>query len=153
MLNVRVDGVPVPQPRPRAAVARDRQGQTVVDPRTGRAKITVWSNSIDVRDWKLLVRSAVSKVWGMPPHEGPIGIYCTFLMPRPKALIWKTKPMPRVLHTKKPDCDNLLKAVWDALLELVWLDDSQVVDCRGTKFICSGDEPPGVEIKIKFFET
>lgn len=52
---------------------------------------------------------------------------------REAALQWDTYP------TVKPDADNIGKAVCDALNGLVWVDDSQVVDCRVKKVY--GREP------------
>lgn len=152
MLSVRVDGIPVPQPRPRATVARDRSGRAVIDPKTGRERITVFSNSANVSDWKKLVHLTVSRAWGKPIcQSGPIGVYLEFFLPRPKRKVWKTKPMPRELHTSKPDGDNLAKAVIDALNGLIWNDDNQIADMRSTKYVCAGDEKPGVRITIKFY--
>jgi Holliday junction resolvase RusA-like endonuclease len=56
--------------------------------------------------------------------------------------------MPRTYHAKKPDRDNLDKAVMDALKGLAWIDDSQVCDGRIIKLIAAGDEQPHVEIRI-----
>lgn len=36
-------------------------------------------------------------------------------------------------HTQKPDADNLMKAVLDALNRLAWSDDSQVAEIRIVK--------------------
>jgi hypothetical protein len=49
------------------------------------------------------------------PADGPLTVRITFIMPRPKNKVWKQKPMPRYCHIKKPDLDNLVKAVLDAL--------------------------------------
>ena len=44
------------------------------------------------------------------------------------------KPDAPKAHTKKPDCDNLAKAVLDVLTELkFWDDDSQVTHLTTTK--------------------
>jgi Holliday junction resolvase RusA-like endonuclease len=39
----------------------------------------------------------------------------------------------RVWHTSTPDADNLLKLISDAMNEIVFNDDGQVVDCRCAK--------------------
>jgi Holliday junction resolvase RusA-like endonuclease len=51
-----------------------------------------------------------------------------------------------VRPTGKPDADNIVKAVGDALNEIVWRDDSQVVDCRIRKFYGAA---PMLRITIK----
>lgn len=48
--------------------------------------------------------------------------------------------------TTKPDVDNYVKGVKDALNHLIYKDDSQVVDLTVSKFY---SEEPRVEIKIK----
>lgn len=46
---------------------------------------------------------------------------------------------------KKPDLDNVVKAVKDALNGVVWLDDSQVVDLHATKRY---GEAPGLTVTV-----
>lgn len=57
--------------------------------------------------------------------------------------------MPSYRHTKKPDADNVLKAVLDALNGLAWVDDAQVFSATVRKFVCSGDCMPRCEIVIR----
>ena len=68
---------------------------------------------------------------------------------RPKSKTWKTRPMPSYRHTKKPDADNVLKAVLDALNGLAWVDDAQVFSATVRKFVCSGECVPRCEIVIR----
>ena len=75
-----------------------------------------------------------------------------FVFPRPGVMVWKKKPMPRVRHTKKPDRDNLEKALMDALKGIVWIDDAQVCDGSIRKWIAAGDEQPGVHVVIRQLE-
>jgi Holliday junction resolvase RusA-like endonuclease len=61
-----------------------------------------------------------------------------FFFTRPKShFTSKGAPNPRapVSHTKRPDIDNLVKAVMDAVTdtELFWFDDSQVVELLVSK--------------------
>ena len=84
-----------------------------------------------------------------PPLDAPLRVDCTFVFPRTKQQIWKSKPMPRLPHTKKPDRDNCDKAVLDALSGLLWIDDCQV--CQGSleKVIAAGDEQPHVRVRVQ----
>jgi Holliday junction resolvase RusA-like endonuclease len=64
--------------------------------------------------------------------DGALKVYLYFFMQRPKAHYKSDgatlKPSAPIDYTKKPDCDNLAKAVLDACTALgVWKDDSQVV--------------------------
>tara|TARA_R110000868_G_scaffold101057_1_gene278212 strand:- start:11235 stop:11516 length:282 start_codon:yes stop_codon:yes gene_type:complete len=81
----------------------------------------------------------------MAPLGGPLKLSLVFVMPRTQNQIWKTKPMPRIWHDKKPDFDNLEKSVCDALKGLVWFDDSQICSVSTIKVIAAGDEQPHVE--------
>lgn len=48
--------------------------------------------------------------------------------------------------TTKPDVDNYVKGVKDALNKVIWNDDSQVVDLKVSKWY---SEKPRVEVIIK----
>ncbi len=40
----------------------------------------------------------------------------------------------RLRPIKKPDCDNVIKSIFDSLNKIAYYDDSQVVDCQIRKF-------------------
>lgn len=82
------------------------------------------------------------------PLEGPVSMTLTFIFPRPQAMIWKKKKMPKEWHTKKPDIDNLEKTVLDALNGLAYKDDSQVCCVLKSKVIASGSDVPGISVTI-----
>ncbi len=48
--------------------------------------------------------------------------------------------------TKKPDLDNVIKAICDSLNTVAYRDDTQVVDCYARKFY---SEKPRVEIMLR----
>lgn len=134
VIVIHVPSVPVAQPRVRATV---------------RGKhAAVYSPSGPIDSFKACVRLAASAAYGGAPMSGPLRVDVEFVFPRTKQQIWKRRPMPRLPHSKKPDRDNLDKAVLDALSGLLWVDDAQVFDGRVTKWIASGDEQPGVTITI-----
>ena len=87
-----------------------------------------------------------------PPLTGPLRCDLTFVMPRPKSMIWKTREMPRAFHASKPDRDNLDKAVMDALKGIAWIDDAQVCQGEIQKWIAGGDEQPHALIRIAELE-
>jgi Holliday junction resolvase RusA-like endonuclease len=84
----------------------------------------------------------------LPFHEA-VEIVVNAWFPRPKSKTWKTRPMPSYRHIKKPDADNVLKAVLDALNGLAWVDDAQVFSATVRKFVCSGECVPRCEIVIR----
>ena len=102
-----------------------------------------------VNAFKASCRTAASAVYDGPPLRVALRLTLTFLLPRPIAMFWKKKDMPRVPHTKKPDIDNLSKSVKDALSNLVWHDDSLISHLNATKFIASGYEQPHVRVKVE----
>jgi len=101
-----------------------------------------------VNVFKAAVQLCFHRAYAGPPLTGPLRLECVFIFPRPKSKVWKTKPMPRVPHTGKPDRDNLLKSLQDALNGLAYRDDSQIFDGVTSKWIAAGDEPPHVEVFI-----
>ena len=134
MIRFSVPSVPVAQPRARASI------------RGNHASVYHAKGPVDA--FKASVRLAASEEYSGAPLEGPLLVDCLFIFPRTKAQMWVRKPMPRLWHTKKPDRDNLDKAVLDALSGLLWRDDAQVCDGRVRKIIASGDEQPGVRITV-----
>lgn len=80
--------------------------------------------------------------------EGPIKINVEFRMPIPKSTPkYKVKLMSEgyIKHTKKPDTDNLLKAVTDALNGLAFKDDSQITRIVAAKHY---SQFPGTRLTI-----
>jgi Holliday junction resolvase RusA-like endonuclease len=68
-----------------------------------------------------------------------------FWMPRPK----KNNNKNNAQHIIKPDIDNLVKVVLDALtLAKYWVDDSQVICLNASKIYAPQGSPPGVKVKI-----
>lgn len=60
----------------------------------------------------------------------PLHVNLVFGMPIPASTSKKQreKMLVRIIkHTKKPDLDNMVKAVLDALNGVAWADDSQIV--------------------------
>lgn len=84
-----------------------------------------------------------------PCFDGPISVKLIFNMPIPKSFTKKVKRQIEegdFQHTKKPDIDNLAKAVLDALNGIAFNDDSQIVKLKMEKrYHCC----PGVWVQIK----
>lgn len=55
-----------------------------------------------------------------------------------------------VRPTKKPDMDNVIKIIADALNTVAYRDDTQIVDCQCRKFY---SEEPRVEVIIRTVEA
>ncbi len=61
-----------------------------------------------------------------------VSIYVEFVFARPKSLPKRVED-----HVKKPDLDNLIKALKDAAKGILWHDDSQVVQLSARKIYSS----------------
>ena len=67
-----------------------------------------------------------------------------FYLPRP-ASASKTKKLPA---SKRPDLDKLARAVLDALTDVIFEDDSQVVSLGAFKYITNPGQQPGVKVTV-----
>ena len=109
-----VPGTPKGQPRPKAY--RRGKHAAVYDPGTAA-------------EWKFLIARAFEEA-GIELPDGPLKLWLRFLMPRPKShyrtgkRAGELKDSAPFWCTKKPDADNLAKAVMDAM---PLGDDSRVV--------------------------
>lgn len=114
LLAFDVQTKPVPQARPRFYVRRHGQKNIVgaYDP----AKCKTFK---EVIAWH--AKAAVSRQGIKRPAEGPISIRLVFQM---------GKNGKELYHTKRPDIDNLAKAVKDALKGIAYADDSQIVEAH-----------------------
>ncbi len=131
-----VDAEPIPQPRQRHAY------------RNGIVMNYV-PKSHPIHVFKQVVRIRAKEAYNGQPLEGPIKLYILFLLTRPGRLVWKSKPMPRVWAPGRPDTDNFIKGVQDALNGAIWQDDSQIVHLEAMKMYAAADEAPGVEIMVQ----
>ena len=108
------------------------------------------ANNKKVRAWMDEVRWAAHPiVQGMtPPDKGtPVGIMVDVYLPWQKATPKKLAATTGA-HTQKPDADNLLKPIMDALSEAgVWTDDNQVDRIFLQKWRCPRGEER-VEITV-----
>lgn len=117
-----IPGQPVAKGRPKFA----RQGSFV---RTYTPeKTATYENLV-----KLFATQAMS---GRPPIEGPVELWLDINLQIPAS--WSKKRQREaaaglVAATKKPDADNVLKAVKDGMNGIVWLDDAQAVEYRISK--------------------
>jgi Holliday junction resolvase RusA-like endonuclease len=118
-----VAGIPKAQPRVKAFVRGGHAGVYTPD---------------SAESWKQAVRqqAVANAPESLVAH--PIRVELDFFLPRPKAHLDKhgvPKAKSPVWHCKKPDLDNLIKAVTDAITDTqrVWLDDSQIYEITATK--------------------
>lgn len=129
-------GEPKGQPRPRAFA------------RKMGARFVARVYNPDVADeWKERVKSAIFHqsplTFANQPSGGAFSVHMHFQFARPKSHLTSKgilKTGALFEHLKKPDADNLAKAVLDAISDTnrVWFDDAQVVQLAISKSWTSG---------------
>jgi Holliday junction resolvase RusA-like endonuclease len=88
------------------------------------AKSGPWMNAVAHR--------AAQAMDGGPLFDGPVEVFMTFAFPRPKSHYrtgkrsGELRPDAPVMHSKKPDCDKLVRAIGDGMTGVVYRDDSQI---------------------------
>ena len=123
MVSFVIKGIPKVKQRPRFAT---RNGKVVTyTPKT----TATFENLVKLKAEKEFSR----------PLTGAICVAIRFYLPRPKRIIWKTKPMPETYSDKRPDIDNLAKSVIDGLTGIAFKDDGQIADLHVTKKYHAGD--------------
>jgi len=138
-ITIHLPGTPTPKGRGRAT-------------RTGRVYTPAKTRAAE----ESIAGRAMAQVLALPeeqraalPFAGPLVVHATFEMPVPAS--WSMKRRLAALGgsappTSKPDIDNLFKLVSDAFNEVVWLDDSQIVQVTMTKRYSS---TPGITVVVE----
>lgn len=129
-LTILIPGKAVAQGRPRFA----RRGQHVT---TYDAP-----QSVDYKSWvrNCAIQAMTKQAGEIIPRDIPLHIVLTVSIARPKSA-----PKRRTLPVVKPDLDNFLKTVQDALEGIVYQADQQIVSVRAIK---KYDHTDSVEVRI-----
>ena len=134
VVNFSIDGPPHGKGRPRFR----RFGnfvQTYTDAKT--------------KSYETLVKEEATKAMGSSePLEGPVKLDLIIRLPVPKS--YPKKRLEACLNgsewpTKKPDWDNVAKSIADAMNDIVFLDDTQIVIARVVKTYSA---EPGVDVQV-----
>lgn len=138
MLKIRIDAVPVAQPRQRHRVINSG----------GKAfAVNYLPKNDPVNTFKAACQMTVAAL-KVPVLNEPIRVDFTFVMPRPKKFDAKRFGNGRIPFARTPDRDNLEKSVCDALNGLLWADDAIIYDGRTVKLYAARDELPHLEIVV-----
>lgn len=148
--EVRIPGEPFAQPRARGAPLM-KDGKPVL--KNGRP-IIVFYDDRGAKQWKSVAQDFMMALrFPSGPlegcFEGPVRIEVVAAFTCPKSDYRKQNPRGRRFHTKKPDADNVLKAVKDAAKGVLWLDDSQVAQETCTKIVAAQGETPFVLLRVR----
>ena len=119
-ITITIPGKPIAKKRPKFA---------------RRGKFTTTYNPQESEEGKWI--TLAHQYFPEKPLEGPVVLSADFHMPIPKSTSKKRHAMMlagEIMHTKKPDTDNMLKFAKDCLNGFAWIDDSQVIECHCRKF-------------------
>ena len=138
-----VDAVPVPQPRQRFAGRYSASAGRVIP-------VAYHDSANPVHTFKQAValagRLARSPRWPMG-EKVAYRLLLVFVMPEVSNL--PKRRVGRLPNNRKPDLDNLIKGVKDALKGITWDDDGRVFECNATKVYPAPGESPGVRVVIQ----
>lgn len=103
--------------------------------------------------WKggaqMLLRAALARKGYQRPEAGvPLEVWLWFYWPWAKSHHRKRTPKPLELRARKPDGDNVEKAVLDACSGLLWEDDNQVSVAHWAKLMAPQGERGRVVIQV-----
>lgn len=129
-----VEGEPVGKGRPRASTIG------------GRARLYTPSKT---KNYEQRVKDeALKAMGGMPYFETPCLVELSIICAVPASYPRKKREQAlagELLPTKKPDADNVIKAIFDAFNGVVWRDDVQATDLIVRKRF---GETPHVEVRV-----
>lgn len=135
MIYIEIPGEPIGQGRPRATVGKDGKPR-VYSPKTSS-------------EWR--ARAAFFMKQGIKePFLGPVRLEIVAHFTLPKSRHRKRFPLVAPTPcTKKPDFDNIAKAVCDAGNGILFGDDAQVCDCRILKYYVAQGAPAKVVVAVE----
>ena len=124
-ITITLKGTPVPKGRPRFG-----NGRAYTPKRT--------------KDYENALKALIKE----QDIQGPIEVTLLAVFPRPQRLMPKKYPDGLIKHTKRPDLDNIIKAVLDALNKTL-KDDAQVCTIHAYKYYAELSNQPRTEVTIK----
>jgi Holliday junction resolvase RusA-like endonuclease len=107
----------------------------------------------NVRSWSQLVAEGASDALirtGGAQLTGSVSVSCCFALPRPKKY---QRRGVEPAHCVAPDLDKLVRGVLDALSQVVFVDDAQVVSLSAVKFYAAIDTAPYAQIQVEPMPT
>lgn len=98
-------------------IAQPRADAMVVGKGTGQARARMYTPDNGIIAWKKAILSAARAAPGFPaePWEGAVRVTIEAFFERPKSLMRAKDPAGAIRKNSKPDSDNLVKSVFDAM--------------------------------------
>ena len=107
------------------------------------------------KDWRTSVQAAAMEAYRGPLLQGPLDLFITFGLARPKSHYGtgrnadRLKPSAPPYPTKPPDTTKLVRALEDALTGILWRDDAQVVRQTVRKVYAAHGRRPGAVVTVE----
>ena len=98
---------------------------------------------VKYREW---IKDMKERLADMSVPEGALHVELIFVVKRPK----KMRKGDRIIHSKRPDLDNMVKALLDAL---PIPDDAVVCSITAKKFYAATGEDPQIEVLVSSAEN
>lgn len=152
MLKIRFDVAGLPRGKGRHRSSPLMKGGAPVLNRRGRPVVIQHPDEKTVSYEAAIQHEATLAMRGRPPAKRGFLLVLSVRLPIPASWSQKKKDAARfgrVLATKKPDLDNVEKAVKDALNKVVWTDDCCVVDVVKNKRY---SDRPGITVEVEELE-
>lgn len=149
--ELEIPGNPTPQPRPQVigmgapCQLCGKRPHTRVVPGKGK------SASRNLK-WRQLVRNHALEAGVSLMPEVPLAVELEFFLRPPKSLLrvnGELRGSARTMPTgaRSGDWDNLAKGPIDELQDVIWTNDSSIVDARARKSWALGDKGPGLLLR------
>lgn len=143
MLKVVVPGEPFAQPRQRHRLVTTKSGRQFVHNYQPKEAAS-WKGAAQVH--MLAARNA--GLGDIPMFTGPVAIVVRAYFTCPKSDFRMRAPRGERPCAKKPDYDNIGKAICDAGTGILWGDDAQIADAHIVKRIAAQGVAPRVELTV-----
>ncbi len=105
----------------------------------GRPRVTRWGAHTPEKtvNYETLVKEMYAITYGQTMLEGELDIEIKLYFQIPKSTSKKKRELMeqgKIRPTKRPDLDNCMKTITDALNGIAYKDDSQIVDAAVRKY-------------------
>ena len=135
MIKLTIPGEPIAQPRQRHRIAYKANKQPYV--------VNYTPANDPVQSYKQAI-ALVAKQHCKEPIDGPVELSIDLFCTRPKSVKGQTP-----YKVTRPDLDNCVKAIQDALNGIAYVDDGKVFRLHAAKYYCEPGTQPRTEIAIE----
>lgn len=157
MITFTVLGMPQTAGSKRAIPIKNRSTGEWVKRQNGSPLIAVMDDNPKSKEWRNAVACEARKVYSGPLLTGPLQVTFRFYMPRPAGHFGSGKNANQLKASSptwpitRPDALKMARAAEDALTNVIWRDDSQIVSEHLLKYYTHSD-PARLVVTIERME-